>query len=294
MKIILSGGTGFLGRKLNSHLTSLGHQIVVIRRSDWEAGTDRISKLINSCEVVINLAGSPVIKRWSTQNKREMRERRIKPIETLVECLLKLPLQARPKCFISASAIGIYNHVGRHTEYSTDYDRTFLSELCQEWEKALDPLLESDIRVCIARIGIVLGKGGGMMDKVLPLFRFGLGGVMASGDQPFSFIHVEDFCRAIAHLSERTDCHGIFNMVSPHPVDNRYFTKVLANVCKRPAWLPVPALALKLIYGQAAVSMIEGQSVLPERLMATGFLFRYPDLESALGEIVNPAEPIKH
>ena len=286
MKIVITGGTGFLGRHLSSHLEALGHEIVLIQRSDLREGANRVSKLIKSSEVIINLAGSPVIKRWSKPNRREMQESRLNTTKMMVESSLKLNEAERPSLFISASAIGIYNSHSLHTENSVDFENNFLGELCQQWEACLDPIRNGIVRLCVVRIGIVLGTEGGMLKKVLPLFRFGLGGKIGTGKQGLSFIHHLDFCRAIQHLIENAVCEGIFNLTAPECSSNAEFTKILAQICHRPAVFTVPELALQVLYGQAAVALTEGQQVLPQHLLDAGFKFKFPNLQMALQDLV--------
>ncbi len=286
MKIVITGGTGFLGRHLSSHLKALGHEIVLIQRSDLREGANRISKLIKSSEVIINLAGSPVIKRWNRSNRREMQESRLNTTSRMVESSLGLLEADRPSLFISASAIGIYDSKSVHTETSDDFENNFLAELCKQWVEGLNPIRQSGLRLCVVRIGIVLGKEGGMLKKVLPLFRFGLGGRIGSGQQGLSFIHRLDFCRAIQHLIENAACEGIFNLTAPECSSNAEFTKVLAQICHRPALFTVPKLALQVLYGQAAVALTDGQCVLPKHLLHTGFCFKFPNLKMALQDLV--------
>jgi len=286
MKIVVTGGTGFLGRHLTSHLKALGHEITLIQRSDLREGANRISKLIKSSEVIINLAGSPVIKRWNTANKMEMTESRLHTTSVLVGSILDLKAEERPSLLISASAIGIYDSVPIHPESSADYDHSFLADLCKQWEACLDPIRNSSVRLCVVRIGIVLGREGGMLKQLLPLFRMGLAGRIGSGKQGFSFIHYRDFCRAIQFLIDHTSCQGIFNLTAPQYASNAEFTRTLARACLRPAFFTVPAIALKLLYGRAAIALIEGQRVLPQHLLDSGFGFEFPNLKLALQELV--------
>lgn len=286
MKIAITGGTGFLGRHLSSHLLSLGHETIQIGRGDLTKEAAHVSKLIKSADVLINLAGSPVIKRWTRANRQVIWDSRVKTTDLLVEALLRLPDRDRPSIFISSSAIGIYDSVGVHSEQSTVFDDNFLAQLCVQWEKCLEPLSEIDIRKVIVRIGVVLGKEGGMLKKLIPIYRSGLGGKIGSGRQGFSFIHYRDFCSAIVFLIENHQCRGVFNLTAPGYTTNAQFSSVLARTCHRPAFLSVPEIALKLRYGQAAVTMLKGQQVYPGQLLEYGFRFDYPDITSALQEIL--------
>lgn len=286
MNIVLTGGTGFLGRHLSNYLTNIGHKIKLIQRSDLHEGTSRISKLINSADVLINLAGSPVIKRWSDRNKNEILASRLDTTNLLVESILGLDPENRPKIVLSASAIGIYDSNNIHDEDSQQFGDSFLSFVCEQWEKCLKPLNSLDVRICVMRIGIVLGTDGGMIRQLLPIFKLGIGGPIANGNQPFSFLHYHDFCRAVEFLINNPRCEGIFNMVAPEYTSNKIFTSELAKAYHRPAIIPVPAIALRILYGKAAVAMIEGQAVYPKHLLESGFKFEFPDIGSTIGNAV--------
>ncbi len=286
MRITITGGTGFLGRHLTTHLSSLGHEIVLIRRPDLSEGPDRISKLIKSADVVINLAGSPVIKRWSDKNKREILSSRIDTTDLLVEAVLSLSSAERPSVIISASAIGIYDSIHIHKEDSRFFDTNFLADVVRQWENCLKPLENSTIRVCVMRIGMVIGENGGIMQKLYPLFNAGLGGRIGSGKQGFSFIHYTDICRAVSFLIENNQCSGVFNLTASKYTTNKFFTKTLAKQCHRPAFFIVPETALRLVYGEAAVALLSGQFVYPQHLLDCGFEFRYPDIDSAVKAVL--------
>jgi hypothetical protein len=291
MKIAVTGGTGFLGHHLASNLSALGHQIVLVQRSDIRAGSDRISKLIKSSDVLINLAGSPVIKRWTSSNKNEMLSSRLNTTNILVAALEQLSPTERPFLFLSASAIGIYDSSHVHNEGSANFADNFLATVCKKWEACLEPLKKTDIRICVMRIGVVLGKEGGILKQLLTIFKIGFGGKIGSGRQAFSFIHYRDFCDAVSFLISNNKCSGVFNLTAPEYSTNARFTKILAAACHRPAIFTVPEIALKLVYGKAAVAMIQGQSVYPQHLLDCGFTFQFPDLNSAILDILPAKEP---
>ena len=192
-----------------------------------------------------------------------------------------------PKLFINSSAIGIYDETKTHDESSLAFNTDFLASVCQAWENETQPLEFLNIRKCIIRTGIVLGTSGGSMNKILPVFKAGLGGRIGSGKQPFSFIHIRDFCRAVHHLIENEQSSGIYNFVSPEPTNNLKFTQVLAKRLCRPAIFTVPELALKMIYGEAAGLLIKGVTVVPARLINEGFEFDFPDISSAISGLVS-------
>lgn len=287
MKIVITGGTGFLGRHLVAYLKTLGHETMLIQRSDTRQGTYRISKLIKSSDVLINLAGSSVIKRWTASNRKEILSSRLNTTKLLVDSILGIAPEERPSLFLSASAIGIYDSFSMHSESSENFDDSFLAEVCKEWEAAVETLRPTNVRLCVMRIGIVLGIEGGMMKQLIPLFKAGFGGKIGSGKQPFSFIHYHDFCRAVEHLIENKPCKGIFNLTAPVISTNIEFTRMLAKACHRPAFFSVPEIALKMIYGKAAVVLTRGQKVYPKQLLDSGFQFKYPDIASAIENLIS-------
>ena len=189
--------------------------------------------------------------------------------------------------FISASAISIYKSGEIHDEHSTNRGTDFLASVCKAWEKEAEPLNFFNIRLCTIRIGMVLGSTGGSLKTMLPMFKLGLGGKIGSGKQPFSFIHIEDVCSAIEFLILNDQCKGIYNFVAPNPITNELFTRALSKRLHRPAIFTVPAFVLKLIFGKASVLIIDGVTVKPAHLLKDGFHFKYPDIGSALDNILN-------
>lgn len=293
MKIVLTGGTGFIGRHISEYFSASGHKIILIQRSDLKKGVNHISKIINSTDVLINLAGSPVIKRWTASNKREILESRINTTNLLVNALSALNREERPNVFISASAIGIYDSINTHSEQSTNFDSNFLAVVCQQWENCLEPLSALELRTCVIRIGLVLANGGGILGKLIPLFKAGLGGKIGSGNQGFSFIHIRDFCRALDFLIKNDKCNGVFNLTAPEVSSNKVFTAQLAKACNRPALFAVPEIALKLMYGEAAVTLLKGQSVYPMHLMDSGFEFSFGTINSAIRALLSERNEIR-
>ena len=286
MKIAISGSTGFIGKQLSDFFSRSGNELIVISRSDFVAGSNQLAKVINSADVIINLAGSPVLQRWTKSNKQQILSSRVDTTRLLVDAVRKNLPEHSPRVFINASAIGIYRNTGIHDEQSTILGNDFLAEVCKAWESETEPLREMDLRLCIARFGIVLGTKGGSLQKMLPVFKIGLGGKIGSGKQPFAFIHIEDLCRAIDHLIFNDSSSGIYNMVSPDPVTNDEFTVALAESLHRPALFTVPEFALKIIYGKAAEVLTKGAFVKPVHLLKEGFVFQFPDITAALTDLV--------
>jgi uncharacterized protein (TIGR01777 family) len=286
MKIAIAGSTGFIGKQLSDYLLRSGNELIVISRGDFAGGSDRLSKVINSADVIINLVGASVLRRWTKKNRQIILSSRADTTRLLVEAVLNNPVTQRPNVFLNASAIGIYENSGIHDEFSMRFGTDFLATVCQAWEGETIALKEANIRLCSMRIGIVLGNTGGSLAKMLPIFKLGLGGKMGSGDQPFSFIHITDFCRAIEHLITNEKSSGIYNFVSPHSITNGLFVNTLSNVLHRPAFFAIPEFALKLLYGEASELLTKGVSVKPTRLSKEGFQFRFTDISSALTDLL--------
>lgn len=286
MKIAISGSTGFIGKQLLDYLLRSGNELIVISRGDFAGGSNQLAKVIISADVIINLAGAPVLRRWTKRNKQLILSSRVNTTRLLVEAVRKNLPEHRPKVFINASAIGIYENSGIHDEFSSALGTGFLANVCKAWESETVSLKEIDLRLCTVRIGIVLGTTGGSLGKMLPVFKAGLGGRIGSGKQSFSFIHISDFCRAIEHLIVHNGSAGVYNLVSPEPTTNKLFTNILSGILHRPAFFIVPGFALKLIYGEASEMLTKGACVKPARLLNEGFQFQFPDISSAIVELL--------
>ncbi|MEI7524975.1 MAG: TIGR01777 family oxidoreductase [Mariniphaga sp.] len=286
MKIAISGSTGFIGKQVTDYLLRNGNEILVISRKDFADADNRLAKIINSAEVILNFAGSSVLCRWNKQNRAQILSSRIETTRLLVEAVRKNSSDHTPKVFVNASAIGIYENSGIHDETSSALGSDFLASVCKAWEQETESLKDVNVRTCIVRIGIVLGKTGGTLGKLLPLFKAGLGGKIGTGKQSFSFIHILDFCRIIEHLIDNHDSSGIYNLTSPEPTTNELFTKALAKAMHRPDIFTVPEFSLKLIYGEAAGIITSGIYAKPTHLLNENFQFQFPDITSAIGDLV--------
>lgn len=283
MKIIISGKSGFIGTNLQKYFHDAGHEVTGISRYDFRQGPAHISSLLENKDVLINLAGAPIIKRWTRKYSRELWSSRIDTTHALVEAIHTT--NEKPGVFISSSAIGIYDDKNIHTEESENFDSEFLGTLTKRWEEeAIKARLVVD--TFVIRTGIVLGSNGGALPKMSLPFKLGVGGKIASGQQMISWIHINDFARGIDWIIQKRPESKVFNMTAPRPVNNADFSKTLGKVLHRPSFMPVPAFALRLLYGQGADALISGQNVLPENLQKTGFRFQYPTLESALENLL--------
>lgn len=298
MKILITGGTGFIGRRLVAHL-KVAHEVMVLTRQGNRAyellghdvslldNLDRLDHL-NDVDIVINLAGEPIAAgRWSEPRKQLLCNSRWLLTEQLVD-LIKLSSRP-PRLLLNASAIGWYGRQGNEPldEGCQQPHDEFTHRLCQRWEQLALQARSPQTRVCILRIGLVLGQDGGALPKLLPPYRFGLGGPMGSGTQMMSWIHVQDLVRALLFLIEHDECDGIFNGTAPQPVSNRLFSQTLASTLHRPHLFFVPAGVLRLLMGEAADLLLTGQHVIPARLQQAGFHFTYPELPQALDNLLH-------
>ncbi|MFY8273305.1 TIGR01777 family oxidoreductase [Pseudoalteromonas sp. SSDWG2] len=295
MNIFITGATGLIGTELYKHLLN-HHSVTVLTRNPTKAylklghRIEAVSDLeevdFNNIDVVINLAGEPIVnKRWSKAQKIRLYNSRV----TLTKDIAKRinAAQTKPKVMISGSAIGYYGRQAPETIINEEYERCydeFSHTLCKDWEQAA---LEADTRVCLLRTGIVLSNCGGALQKMLPAFRFGLGGPIADGQQMMSWIHIDDMVQIIIHLMKEPTLRGPINATAPNPVNNEEFSKTLAQVLRRPAFFRMPEAVMRLLMGEMADLLLYGQSVYPKRMLSEGFRFRHPELKPALEQLLN-------
>jgi uncharacterized protein (TIGR01777 family) len=284
MKIAIAGASGMVGKALTKSLTGKGHTVTALKRGN---SADQVfvnvsPEYLEGFDAVINLAGENIAaKRWSDEQKKLIVDSRVSTTSFLANALSKT--KGSPKVFINASAIGIYGNRGSEaiTEESSP-GAGFLASTCKQWEEAAKPAKRDGLRVVIARLGVVLSKEGGALNKMLLPFQLGAGGVLGSGRQYMSWIEINDLVKAFEFLLEN-NVEGVVNMTSPNPATNAEFTSAMAKVLSRPAILPAPAFGLKLILGEMAQEMLlEGSLVLPTKLEKAGFKFDYANLEKAL------------
>jgi uncharacterized protein len=304
MKIVLTGATGFVGEKLVERLHALGDRIIVLARNPQKAtrqfppdtfpNVEVISytpfelgdwaKAISGSDAVINLAGEPLAGvRWTDKRKQEIRDSRILTTKVLVAAIAKSDV--KPQVLISGSAIGYYGTSldKSFDEYSSAGD-DFLANVCKDWEATADVVTSLGVHLVKLRTGIVLGMGGAIA-KMLPIFQVGGGGKIGSGKQWFSWIHRDDLVELIIYALKNDQISGALNATAPKAVTNEDFTVAFAKAIKRPAFLPVPAAALILIFGEGATVLLDGQRVLPHKAEINKFTFKYPDIGTALAQI---------
>lgn len=304
MKICIAGGTGSIGRALCLRLLRDGHQVTVLTRAPDKArqrvGAEvalvdladdaAVRRAISSSEAVVNLAGEGVVdKRWSRARQQVLRESRVDLTRRLVGYMAGRP----PKVFISASAIGFYGDGGEQKlDEQSGAGKGFLAELCQEWEEAAVQAERLGCRVVRLRMGVVLGDGGAL-GRMVPIFRKGLGGPMGSGKQYISWIHISDLLELMVRCLNTPRFHGVINAVSPQPVTSRQLAKALGATLHRPAFLPVPALLLIVLYGEMASALLTGQRVLPNKAESLGFRFAFTGLGAALDDLLGKSASLK-
>lgn len=286
--VAISGQTGFIGSYLAAWLGRHGYAVRAIPRHLLQGDPEDLASLLEGSQVVIHLAGAPIIGRWTRKYKREVYDSRILTTRHLVEAMERM--KERPEVFICASGVNIFPDNGVYTEDDLRISDGFLGEVCRDWEMEARRAGRFT-RVMNFRFGMVLGQGGGALKTMSLPFRFGLGGWIGSGRQMMSWIHIEDLARAVDFAINKNSLVGPLNLCSPTPVSNRNFTRALARAMRRPAFIPVPGFAIRLLYGEAATIITRGSAVLPQRLQRNGFQFRYPRIEDAMGEVFSRKGP---
>jgi uncharacterized protein (TIGR01777 family) len=296
MKIVISGASGLIGTQLVAKLSSSGHEVVrLVRRSpksgeiQWNPKTGTLdAAALEGVDAVIHLSGAGIgDKRWTSGYRKEILDSRTATTALLATTMASL--SRKPSVFLSGSAIGIYGarNDEQLTEVST-HGTGFLAEVCEQWEAAAKPAVDAGIRTVYLRTGIVLSPKGGALKKLLPLFKLGVGGKFGNGKQWQSWISIDDEIGAIEHLLT-ANVSGAVNLTAPNPVTNAEFTKVLASVLKRPAIVPVPTFAPKILLGGelADALLFTGQRVIPAALNASGYMFKHTTLESAFRSLLS-------
>ncbi len=279
--IAITGASGFVGTSLTKYFSRLQFKIIAISR-DILNDNQKLEETLSQSDIVINLAGANIINRWSESYKKLLYSSRIDTTSKIVTAINNI--ENKPKLLISTSAVGIYDNKATHDENGT-FSNDFLSTLCQDWEKEALKASNSVTKVAIFRFGIVLGKEGGAFAKMITPFKFGLGGIIGSGNQAFSYIHISDLLRAYEFVINN-DFSGVFNLTAPKPTTNLLFTRALGKALRRPTIFPVPEFILKLIFSEGAKVLTDGQDVIPKKLLTLGFKFEYKNIEETLQSLV--------
>jgi uncharacterized protein (TIGR01777 family) len=294
MKVLVSGSTGLVGSALVPALEAEGHKVNRLVRKEptseteifWNPAIKTDSSKLDGFDGVVHLAGESIIGRWNAEKKAKIRSSRIEGTKSLVDAVSSVPNP--PKIFVCASAIGYYGDRGNELLREDSAPGTgFLPEVCQEWESAAASAASKGIRVVNTRFGIVLSDKGGAVKQMLTPFKLGLGGKIGSGHQYFSWIAIDDVVSAINYVLPNETISGPVNFVSPNPVTNEEFTRILAKVLCRPAIFPMPAFAAKKVFGEMADALLLASAkVEPSKLLESHYPFRYPELEGALRNIL--------
>lgn len=305
MRIIVTGGTGLIGSKLVNSLVADHHEVIVLSRSperhsfptgvqgvEWDSETAAgWGHLVNETDAIVNLAGESIAgtgfipSRWTPERKRRIHDSRVKAGNALVEAIQAA--SNKPSLLIQSSAVGYYGPRGNEviTEDGEPGD-DFLANVCQDWEQSTRAVEALGVRRAIIRTGVVLSMEGGALPITVLPYRLFVGGPLGSGQQWWSWIHIDDEIRAIRFLLENEATNGIFNLSAPNPLTNRAFGQTIGQVLKRPSLFPVPAFALKLALGEVSTVVLDGQRAVPQHLEAMGFTFKFPDAKSALADLL--------
>lgn len=302
MTVSITGATGFIGKRLVQRLHADKHYVRVLTRSRSKAELifpvkyfpgiviaeePEWKNCIQGSNAVVNLAGMPISTRWSSEIKKEIKQSRIKTTSKVVDLINSSPEGARPAVLVSATAVGFYgcSETAVFDENSPS-GNDYLAEVCREWE-ATALKVNKDVRLALIRIGVVLGKDGGALAKMIPLFMMFAGGPLGSGRQWFSWIHLDDIVNLIYEALSNPSYKGVINGTAPNPVRLAEMCEQLGKVLGRPSWLPVPDFALKAVLGEGASVVLDGQRVVPARAKELGFPFKYPYVKDALRAILS-------
>ena len=313
MRVLITGGTGLIGRALSASLASEGHEVIVLTRSTerarsaelathlpggvrverWDARTtEGWGHLVDGADAIVNLAGSSIAgegffpTRWTDEQRRLIRESRLNSSRAVVQAVSQA--EQKPRVVIQASGVGYYGYRGdesltEEAEPGDDWAARFTAE---EWEPSTAPVEEMGVRRAVARTGVVLSTEDGALPRLLLPFRLFAGGPMGSGEQWYSWIHLEDQARALRFLIENEEARGAFNITAPNPVTNGELAKIIGRVMGRPSFVPIPGFALRLAFGEVAEVVLKGQRAVPQRLLDLGFEFDFPTAEAAMKELL--------
>ncbi|MFQ6116259.1 MAG: TIGR01777 family oxidoreductase, partial [bacterium] len=303
MKIVLSGGTGFIGGALLRQLQETKNQVVLLTRKPeaikklakdtveiifWDGKTmGSWAKCLDGSDAIINLAGEPIAKkRWTKEQKRRIINSRVEATKAMVTAIAET--KKKPSILVNASAVGFYGNVeDEDVTESHPKGNDFVADVCEQWEREACMAEALDIRVVLPRFGVVLAKDGGAFKKMQLPFKLFVGGPLGTGRQWFSWVHREDVIGVILFALEQSKLSGPVNVVAPEPVTMKQFCKTLGKALGRPSWAPVPALVLRALLGEMAEMFLTGQRVIPKKLEELGYQFQYPKLEEALSAILS-------
>ncbi len=302
-RIIVTGGTGFIGQSLCFDLNDAGYDVILLTRQianakkilynnvtpvQWDGRSSAgWLQYADGAYAIVNLAGENIgAGRWTRKKKQRILSSRIQAGMAVTEAITRA--RQKPEVLLQASGIGIYGDRGDELlDESSSTGSSFMPDLARQWEQSVKTIETSTVRVVYIRTGVVLGKGAEFLKRILLPFRFFMGGYLGSGNQWISWIHLHDEIKAIKFLIEREDLNGVFNLSAPNPIRFKDFSKILSNIISRPSWFHLPGFLLKMVLGEMAEGLIlSGQRAIPQKLLTAGFEFRYPALEPALNDIL--------
>lgn len=300
MKIAITGATGLVGQKLVNELLKRNDEIIILTRSvdkaknvfplasgfiNWTGKVEDWFSQLENVDVIINLAGENVMaRRWNEEHKKKVYSSRIDGTKKLVDAISLL--NNKPKTFISASAIGYYGNINEEVDEQSPVGKDFLAKVVQDWENASSKIDELNIRRVLIRIGLVLSNKDGALPKLILPFKFFVGGSLGSGDQWFSWIHIDDLVKIFLFAIDNPNLKGVYNATSPNPVKMKKFAKTLGKILHRPSFFNVPSFVLKIALGEGADSILNGAKVKSKKICEAGFKFQFNDLETALKQLL--------
>lgn len=285
LTIGMSGASGFVGTHLTAALQDQQMSVVKLDRGDFAGGAEVLARKLAGVDVIINLAGAPIIGRWSSSYKKIMYESRVLLTRAIVGACSRMTV--RPSLLISTSAVGYYSSVGSHTEQEFVMADDFLGHLAADWEQEALGAAGLGMRVLIFRLGVVLGRDGGALNKMLLPFKAGFGGTIGDGSQPFSWVHIRDLEKAYLRAIDDSGLAGIYNLTAPEPTTNKGLTMALAETLGRPAFFRVPEFVLRMKFGEGAQVLTRGQRAIPKRLMQAGFTFQFENIGAAVKDCLS-------
>ncbi|MFC0273828.1 TIGR01777 family oxidoreductase [Metabacillus herbersteinensis] len=297
MKIVIAGGTGFVGKHITDFFIQNGHDVFILTRSKKQSSQKQLhfvqwltddadpTKALEGADTFINLAGKSINDRWTSETKKQILESRISTTKAMYEIVEKL--ESKPSVYINASAVGIYGTSlnDTFTEQSTKTGTDFLAETVKKWEAEAEKIQTLGVRTVYTRFGIVLGEGGALPKMVQP-YKLYAGGTVGSGNQWISWIHVKDLVRLIEFIIKTETISGPINATTPYPVSMKEFGQTIGQFLGRPHWIPAPAFALKAMLGEMSILVLEGQKVIPAKALENDFNFSYSHLDEALSNIL--------
>lgn len=283
MRVAICGANGFIGTEISRVLVNSGYEVVRIGREHFKDSVV-LSNSLMGCEVVINLCGAPIVKKWDEIYKHELYVSRVETTKKLIKEISLL--NKKPSLFLSASAVGIYEENLVHEDDSQIYGTSYLALLAKEWESEAKKAEKLGLRSVVFRLGVVLGKNGGAIEEAKLAFKIGLGAIPGDGKQPFSWIHIDDVVNVFKKTIEGENMYGIYNLVAPESVSMKTFMTSFGKIIGRPAWLNIPEAMMKIRYGEGAESLLKGSFVVPTRLEKNGYSFKYGHLDDALKSVL--------